>query len=218
MTKEGKGKGKAGAVFTLAMVLCCIGLYLLGSRGRGDEIIATSDSSATPVPAEQRQRAYPSARVFFDRAKEYGLEADVTEGDTVGAMARAYALSREDLADCELVLSMRNGGVCAFTLTIPAAPEPEPLPNDPTPVEISLYEQRITAYELEGSWLKGGFAALVSGLDIMGELTYGDMTSMLSLAHQTLDDGKDRDMKAGDFEYTVSLMDNQTYITVAINE
>ena len=73
MTKENKGKGKAGAIFTAVMVLCCIGLYLLGSRGE-EEIVATSDSSATPVPVQEKQRAYPSAEVFFDRAKEYGLE------------------------------------------------------------------------------------------------------------------------------------------------
>ncbi|MBR4019558.1 MAG: hypothetical protein IKK12_08420, partial [Clostridia bacterium] len=103
-------------------------------------------------------------------------------------------------------------------LTVPAAPEPEPLPNDPTPVEISLYEQRITAYELEGNWLKSGFTALVSGLDVMGEVTYGDVTSMLSLVSQTVQDGKDRNMKAGDFEHTVSLMDDKVYITVDVKE
>ena len=217
MTKQSKGKGKAGAIFTIAMVLCCIGLYLAGSRGE-EEIVATTDSSATPVPVEEKQRAYPSAEVFFDRAMEYGLGAEVAEGDGVGAMAKAYTLTREYLPDGELVLSMRNGGVCAFTLTVPAAPEPEPLPNDPTPVEISLYEQRITAYELEGNWLKSGFTALVSGLDIMGEITYGDVTSMMSLITQTIYDGKDRDMKAGDFEHTVSRMDDKVYITVAVDE
>lgn len=215
MAKE--GKGKAGTIFTLVMVLCCIGLYLLGSRG-SDEIVATADSSATPVPVEERQRAYPSAEVFFDRAEEYGLAAQVTEGNSVGAMAKAYTLAREDLSDAELVLSLRNSGICAFTLTIPAAPEPEPLPNDPTPVEISLYEQRITAYELEGNWLKSGFTALVSGLDIMSEVTYGDITSMMSLISQTIQDGKDRDMKAGDFEHTVSLIEDKVYITVSVNE
>ena len=217
MAKEGKGKGKAGVIFTLVMVLCCIGLYLLGSRGE-EEIVATSDSSATPVPVQEKQRAYPSAEVFFDRAKEYGLDAEVTEGDNVGAMAKAYSLTREDLPDAELVLSLRNGGICAFTLTVPAAPEPDPMPNDPTPVEISLYEQRITAYELEGNWLKNGFTALVSGLDIMGEVTYGDITAMLSLINQTAKDGKDRDTKAGDFENTVSLMEDMLYITVSVDE
>lgn len=217
MTKENKGKGKAGAIFTLVMVLCCIGLYLLGSRG-GEDIVATTDSSATPVPVQEKQRAYPSAEVFFNRAQEYGLGAEVAEGDSVGAMAKAYVLTREDLPEAELVLSIRNGGICAFTLVVPGAPEPEPLPNDPTPVEISLYEQRITAYELEGNWLKSGFTALVSGLDIMGEVTYGDVTSMLSLASQTVQDGKDRDMKAGDFEHTVSLMDGMVYITVSVKE
>ena len=217
MTKEAKGKGKAGTIFTLVMVLCCIGLYLLGSRS-DKEIAVTSDSSATPAPAEQKQRAYPSAEVFFDRAQEYGLAAEVTEGESVGAMARAYTLTRADLPDGELVLSIRNGGICAFTLVVPAAPEPEPLELDPTPVELSLYEQRITAYELEGNWLRSGFVALVSGLDVMGEVTYGDVTSMLSLVGQTVQDGKDRNMKAGDFEHTVSLMDDKVYITVDVKE
>lgn len=217
MTKEAKGKGKAGTIFTLVMVLCCIGLYLLGSRS-DKEIAVTSDSSATPAPAEEKQRAYPSAEVFFDRAQEYGLAAEVTEGESVGAMARAYTLTRADLPDGELVLSLRNGGICAFTLVVPAAPEPEPLELDPTPVELSLYEQRITAYELEGNWLRSGFVALVSGLDVMGEVTYGDVTSMLSLVSQTVQDGKDRNMKAGDFEHTVSLMDDKVYITVDVKE
>ena len=217
MKKETKGKGKAGAIFTLVMVLCCIGLYLLGSRG-DKEVVATSDSSATPAPAEEKQRAYPSVEVFFDRAEEYGLGAAVTEGDNLGAMAKAYALTRDELPEAELVLSMRNGGICAFTLEVPAASEPEPISKDPTLVEISLYEQRLTAYELEGSWLKSGFTALVSGLDIMGEITYGDVTSMMSLISQTLQDGKDRDMKAEHFKHTVSRMDDRLYITVSVDE
>ncbi len=215
MAKE--GKGKAGTIFTVIMVLCCIGLYLLGTGG-SDEIAVTSDSSATPAPAEDKQRAYPSAEVFFDRAEEYGLAAEVAEGDNVGSMAKAYTLKRNGLEDGELVLSLRNGGICAFTLTVPAAPKPDDLASDPSPVEISLYEQRITAYELEAEWLKDNFTALVSGLDITGEVTYGDITSMLSIISQTVQDGKDRDMKAGDFEHTVSRMDGKAYITVAINE
>lgn len=215
--REKFGKGKAGIIFSGAMVLCCIGLYLLGSRG-SDEIIAASDSSATPVPIEEKQRAYPSADVFFDRAEEYGLAAEIAEGDKTGAFAKAYILTRKDLPEGKLVLSLRNGGVCAFTLTVPAAPEPEPLPNNPTPVEISLYEQRITAYELEGNWLKDAITALVSGLDIMGEVDYGDITSMLSLVSQTGEDGKDRDMTADGFQHTVRLMDDKLYITVSINE
>lgn len=214
---DGKGKGKAGSVFTLIMVLCCIGLYLLGSRDSG-ELVATSDSSASPVPTEEKQRAYPSAEVFFERAREYGLDSDVTGGDAVGAMAESYRLEREGMADGELVLSMRNGGICAFTLAVPAAPEPEPLQQDPTPVEVSLYEQRLTAWELEREWLKGGFTALVSGLDIMGEVTYGDITSMLSLISQTREDGKDREMDAGDYCHTVSLMEDKLYITLSVEE
>ncbi len=211
------GKGKAGTVFTVVMVLCCIGLYLLGTGG-SDEIIATSDTSATPAPVEDKQRAYPSAEVFFDRAEEYGFAAEVTEDNNVGSMAKAYSLKRDGLADAELILSLRNGGICAFTLSVPAAPRPDDLPNDPSPVEISLYEQRIAAYELESIWMRDGFIALVSGLDITGEVTYGDITSMLSLISQTVQDGKDRDMKAEDFEHTVSQIDGKVYTTVAINE
>lgn len=217
MAKGEKGKGRAGTIFTIVMVLCCIGLYLLGGR-EDSSVVATTDSSATPVPAAEKQRAYPAPEVFFERAREYGLEADAEEKEAVGSLANAYTLVREELSDGELVFSMRNGGVCAFTLILPAAPEPEPLPNDPTNVEISLYEQRITAYELEGEWLEKGFTALVSGLDVMGELNYGNVTSMLSLARQTIQDGKDRDVKAGSFVCTVNLMEGRVYMTVSIDE
>lgn len=217
MTKQGSEKGRAGAIFTAAMVLCCIGLYLLGGR-ESENVVGTAEALATAVPAEAKQRAYPAKEVFFANAEEYGLSAEIEENDAVGPLAESYTLIREELADGKLVLSKRNGGICAFTLILPAAPEPETLPNDPTPVEISLYEQRITAYELEKGWLEKNLAALVSSLDVMGELNYGDMTSMLSLTGKTVEDGKDRSMDAGNFKHTVSLIEDRVYITVSIEE
>lgn len=197
-------KNIAGTLFTAAMIGCCLLLYFAGGKDTSDTVV---NIEAEEVPEEAKpERVYPTTEVFFERAEGFGLNAGATEQDGY-APALGYALHREELSDAELVLSMRNGGICAFTLVVPVPKDAGELLDDPTPIELSLYEQRIAIAELEEAWLERGFGALVGALDIMEEITYADRTSMYSMILKTMEDGKDRDMKAGSVTFSVNVME-----------
>jgi len=197
----------AGTLFTAAMIGCCLLLYFAGGNKEADSVvnIAAEEAAEEAQPAAP-QRVYPTVEVFFERAEELSLNAEAVEQEGF-APALGYSLQREELNDAQLVLSLRNGGVCAFTLTVPVPKEAGELPDDPTPIELSLYEQRIAIAELEEAWLDKGFGALLGALDIIEELTYADRTSMYSMILKTMEDGKDRDMKAQSMIFTVSILE-----------
>ena len=142
--RKNNGNALAGTLFTAAMICCCVLIYLLSRGGRN----TAKDTSMEipPQPTAQMERVYPSVQVFFERAKGYGFDAEYTEDDGY-APDKGYTLKRGGLDGGALVLSMRNMGVCGFTLMIPAAAKPDDLPDDPTPVELSLYEQRLGRYK-----------------------------------------------------------------------
>lgn len=102
------------------------------------------------------------------------------------------------------MLSMRNMGVCGFTLMIPAAAKPDDLPDDPTPVELSLYEQRLGRYEAESAWLDTNLGSLISGIDVGSEVTYADKADMLALIWQAAKDGKAKDIDGEWGKFSVS--------------
>lgn len=209
-------------MFTAAMIGCCLLLYFAGeNKETGSLVNIAAEEASEEVQTASQQRVYPTVEVFFERAKELGLNAEVTELEGF-APALGYSLQREELNDAELVLSLKNGGVCAFTLFVPIPKEAGKLPDDPTPVELSLYEQRIAIAELSEAWLDKGFGALLSALDIIEELTYADRTSMYSMILKTMEDKKDRDMKAVSMTFTVSTIEktdgNRAAISVDIAE
>ena len=129
----------AGTLFTAAMICCCVLIYLLSRGGRN----TAKDTSMEipPQPTAQMERVYPSGEVFFERAKGYGFDAEYTEDDGY-APDKGYTLKRGGLDGGALVLSMRNMGVCGFTLMIPAAAQPDDLPDDPTPYKRNRRGQR----------------------------------------------------------------------------
>lgn len=199
--RRSNGSALAGTLFTAAMICCCVLIYLL-SRGGGDTARDTS-IDVPPQPTAQMERVYPAVEVFFERAKGYGFDAEYTEDDGY-APDKGYTLKRGDLDGGELVLSMRSMGVCGFTLILPAAAMPDDLPDDPTPVELSLYEQRLGRYEAESAWLDKSLGSLISGIDVGSEVTYADKTDMLALIWQTAKDGKAKDMDGDWGRFSVS--------------
>lgn len=205
--KESK-KGLAGTLFTAAMIVCCLLLYFAGGTKTNENVvnIGVGEATATEEPEAKAERIYPTAEVFFERATAFGFNAEAVEKEGY-APALGYSLQRKDLNDAELVLSLRNGGVCAFTLNVPVPKDAGELPEDPTPIELSLYEQRAANAELAEAWLEKGLGALLSAMDIMEEITYGDKTSMYSMMLKTMDDDKDRNMKAGSVAFTVSTLE-----------
>lgn len=190
--KQSNGGALAGTLFTAAMICCCALIYLL-SRG---ERYSAKDASMDmpPQPTAQVERVYPAVDVFFERARGYGFDAGYTE-DEGYAPDRGYVLERGGLDGGEIVLSMRSMGVCGFTLILPEAARPDDLPDDPTPVELSLYEQRLGRYEAESAWLDKNLGSLISGIDVGGEVTYADKTDMAALIWQTAKDGKAKDIE-----------------------
>lgn len=202
--KKQKGRAIAGVLFTAAMMLCCAVLYML-SRGEIKTAETAENAAQAAQPTAEPERVYPSETVFFERAKQYGLDAECTASAEY-APDKGYLLSREGLEQqAVLVLSMRSLGVCGFTLECPAAAKPNDLPEDPSPVQLSLYEQRLARYELESAWQEKSLPALISGIDILGEVTYGDKTDMLSLMREAAKNGKSDELKGdyGRFSVTV---------------
>jgi len=193
---DARKRRMAGAAFTLAMVGCCLLLYFLPQR-------AQETADAAVAATAEPTMVYPAETVFFDRSKKGGFQAPAGGGE-------AFALPREGLSEATLTLSLTNGGVRAFTLTVPVVCEPE-LSGD-SEVAVSLYEQRLAEYTLERDWLEPNLFALMDALDIMGALTHADKSGMLSLAQQTMEDGKGRDEEAGGLAFradTISRADGK---------
>lgn len=199
--KKNGGSALAGTLFTAAMICCCVMIYLLSRSGRYTAEDTSMD--VPPQPTAKVERVYPSAEVFFERAKGYGFDAEWAEDEGYGP-DKGYTLERGGLDGGALVLSMRNMGVCGFTLVIPAAAKPEELSDDPTPVELSLYEQRLGRYEAESAWLDKNLGSLISGIDVGGEVTYADKTDMLALIWQAAKDGKAKDISGDWGKFSVS--------------
>lgn len=199
--RKNNGNALAGTLFTAAMICCCVLIYLLSKGGRN----TAKDTSMEipPQPTAQMERVYPSVEVFFERAKGYGFDAEYTEDDGY-APDKGYTLKRGGLDGGALVLSMRNMGVCGFTLMIPAAAKPDDLPDDPTPVELSLYEQRLGRYEAESAWLDTNLGSLISGIDVGSEVTYADKADMSALIWQAAKDGKAKDIDGEWGRFSVS--------------
>ena len=113
-----------------------------------------------------------------------------------------YRLERPDLEDATLTLSFRSGGVCAFLLEMPFAPDPGPAPQDPTPIESDLYEMRLAAMELEQRWRKDAVPALCAALDITGGTTAVDISGFYALLEETAKDGEARDGRGGGMDFS----------------
>lgn len=203
--RRGKKKNIAGLVFTGAMIACCCGLYLLSSREAEQEVAVVE---LLTLPTAAPGRAYPAEEIFLERAEGFGFSGERTALEGYAPNA-GYSIAREDLEPAELILSLKDGGVRSFTLILSAAPHPGDVPEEPTPVELSLYEQRLARHELESMWREAAFGALISGLDILNELTYADRAGMCALLSEAESSGKNCEMKAAGFEAQVMVSERQ---------
>ena len=99
-------------------------------------------------------------------------------------------------------MSFRSGGVCAFLLEMPFAPDPGPAPQNPTPIEGDLYEMRLAQMELEQRWRKDAVPALCAALDITGGTTAVDINGFYALLEETAMDGDARDGRGGGMDFS----------------
>lgn len=198
MERKGQtNKSRGYMLFTGAMILCCIGLYLAQGISWPGRAPAEPTPSPTPSPCP-----YPAESAFLENACAFGMDALLfpLEG-TLPAQA-IYRLERPDLEDATLTLSFRSGGVCAFLLEMPFAQDPGPAPEDPTPIEGDLYEMRLAAMELEQRWRKSAIPALCAALDIAGSATAVDINGFYALLEETALDGKARDGRGGGVDFS----------------
>ncbi len=198
MERKGQtNKSRGYMLFTGAMILCCIGLYLAQGISWPGRAPAEPTPSPTPSPCP-----YPAETAFLENACAFGMDALLfpLEG-TLPAQA-IYRLERPDLEDATLTLSFRSGGVCAFLLEMPFAPDPGPAPQDPTPIESDLYEMRLAAMELEQRWRKDAVPALCAALDITGGTTAVDISGFYALLEETAKDGEARDGRGGGMDFS----------------
>lgn len=197
-----KPKSWGYMAFTGAMILCCIGLYLAQgiSLPRKEQAEPSPSPTASPCP-------YPAESVFLENAGAFGLEARLYPAEGTLPGQSIYRLERPDLADATLTLSFRAGGVCAFLLEMPFAPDPGPPPEDPTPIEGDLYEMRLAAMELEQLWRKSAVPALCAALDIAGGATAVDINGFYALLEETAKDGKSREGQGGGMDVSCYVID-----------
>ena len=198
MERKGQtNKSRGYMLFTGAMILCCIGLYLAQGISWPGRAPAEPTPSPTPSPCP-----YPAESAFLENACAFGMDALLfpLEG-TLPAQA-IYRLERPDLEDATLTLSFRSGGVCAFLLEMPSAPDPGPAPQNPTPIESDLYEMRLAAMELEQRWRKDAVPALCAALDITGGTTAVDISGFYALLEETAKDGEARDGRGGGMDFS----------------
>lgn len=198
MERQGQNKKSLGyMLFTGAMILCCIGLYLAQGLALPGETQATPTPSPTASPCP-----YPAESAFLENAGAFGLDASLYPVEGVLPGQSIYRLERPDLPDATLTLSFRSGGVCAFLLETPLAQDPGPAPEDPTPIEGDLYEMHLAAMELEQRWRKSAIPALCAALDIAGSATAVDINGFYALLEETALDGKARDGRGGGVDFS----------------
>ena len=193
MERKGQtNKSRGYMLFTGAMILCCIGLYLAQGISWPGRAPAEPTPSPTPSPSP-----YPSESAIMDKAIPFGIDPLLIPNERTQPAQAIYRLERPDLEDATLTLSFRAGGVCAFLLEMPFAPDPGPAPQDPTPIESDLYEMRLAAMELEQRWRKDAVPALCAALDITGGTTAVDISGFYALLEETAKDGEARDGRGG---------------------
>ena len=102
MERKGQtNKSRGYMLFTGAMILCCIGLYLAQGISWPGRAPAEPTPSPTPSPCP-----YPAETAFLENACAFGMDALLfpLEG-TLPAQA-IYRLERPDLEDATLTLSL----------------------------------------------------------------------------------------------------------------
>ena len=217
-----KGKHRqwlAGAVFSAALVGTCLLLFLLSDAG-GALLAALGVvqtvyepapvSTALPVTTEapkataavgMEEHPALSAETFLQRAESFGMETLAVLSSEHERMAE-YTLAYSSGETATLLLSLQNGEVTEFMLTMRRPMPPAPLTADANWFLQQEHDAQQAQYEESLAWIYQVFLAYALALDREEALPYSEAAQMAAAARSTFEDGEARTAEHGKFRFT----------------
>ena len=207
-----KGKHRqwlAGAVFSAALVGTCLLLFLLSDAGGAllaalgvvqtvyePAPVSTALPETTEAPkatAAVGMEEHPalSAETFLQRAESFGMETLAVLSSEHERMAE-YTLAYSSGETATLLLSLQNGEVTEFMLTMR-----RPMPPAPLTADANWFLQQESL-----AWIYQVFLAYALALDREEALPYSEAAQMAAAARSTFEDGEARTAEHGKFRFT----------------
>lgn len=215
-----KGKNKdggklAGILLTITLVACCIALFIMSEQGSklvgsfsaaGEETLAASQTDETPVLSRE---------AFISSACNNGMEAKLIEKSANERMV-LYQLEKYQNCEGELVLSLSNGAITAFTLrfTMPYFQHGD---ENVSAGQALLLERDKETYNQYLSWFSNVYAPLAFALDDAGKLSYAHVDASVNNLRNAL--GEDMPILEMESEYRqiISVSDNDGKCSVSVS-
>lgn len=217
-----KGKHRqwlAGAVFSAALVGTCLLLFLLSDAGGAllaalgvvqtvyePAPVSTALPETTEAPkatAAVGMEEHPalSAETFLQRAESFGMETLAVLSSEHERMAE-YTLAYSSGETATLLLSLQNGEVTEFMLTMRRPMPPAPLTADANWFLQQEHDAQQAQYEESLAWIYQVFLAYALALDREEALPYSEAAQMAAAARSTFEDGEARTAEHGKFRFT----------------
>ena len=209
----------AGAVFSAALVGTCLLLFLLSDAGGAllaalgvvqtvyePAPVSTALPETTEAPkatAAVGMEEHPalSAETFLQRAESFGMETLAVLSSEHERMAE-YTLAYSSGETATLLLSLQNGEVTEFMLTMRRPMPPAPLTADANWFLQQEHDAQQAQYEESLAWIYQVFLAYALALDREEALPYSEAAQMAAAARSTFEDGEARTAEHGKFRFT----------------
>ncbi len=217
MEKKNKDGGKlAGILLTVTLVACCIALFIMSEQGSkligsfgaaGKDALAASQTDETPVLSRE---------AFISSAAKNGLEAKLNEKSASERIA-IYGIEEYQNCQGELILSLSNGAVTAFTLRFKM---PHCQSGDDDQASESrklLLEQYKKAYSEYMNWFPKVYAPLAFALDDLGKLSYAHVDASVNNLKNALGEDTQAIEMEKEFRQLISLTDSDGLCDVSVS-
>ena len=218
--KKGKHrKWLAGAAFSAALVGTCLLLFLLSDAG-GALLAAlgvvqtvyepapvsmalpeTIEAPKATAAVGMEEHPALSAETFLQRAESFGMETLAVLSSEHERMAE-YTLAYSSGETATLLLSLQNGEVTEFMLTMRRPMPPAPLTADANWFLQQEHDVQQAQYEESLAWIYQVFLAYALALDREEALPYSEAAQMAAAARSTFEDGEARTTEHGKFRFT----------------
>jgi len=142
-----------------------------------------------------------SAETFLQRAESFGMETLAVLSSEHERMAE-YTLAYSSSETATLLLSLQNGEVTEFMLTMRRPMPPAPLTADANWFLQQEHDAQQAQYEESLAWIYQVFWAYALALDREEALPYSEAAQMAAAARSTFEDGEARTAEHGKFRFT----------------
>ena len=139
-----------------------------------------------------------SAETFLQRAESFGMETLAVLSSEHERMAE-YTLAYSSGETATLLLSLQNGEVTEFMLTMRRPMPPAPLTADANWFLQQEHDAQQAQYEESLAWIYQVFLAYALALDREEALPYSEAAQMAAAARSTFEDGEARTAEHGKF-------------------